>query len=42
MDLWVEEDGTVLYVHNHTPHRVLDTKTLKEAFSGEKPKVIHQ
>ena len=41
MHLWVESARTVLYVHNHTPHIVLENKTHEEVFSGKKPEVIH-
>ena len=41
MHIWEEAVRTVVYVQNCTPHRVLDNKTLEEAFSGEKPKVSH-
>ena len=41
MHLWAEATRTTVYVHNRTPHRVIDNKTLKEDFSGEKPKVSH-
>ena len=41
MHLWEEATRTFVFVHNHTPHRVLDNKTPEEAFSREKPKVIH-
>ena len=41
MHRWAEESRTNVYVQNRTPHRVLDNKTLEEAFSGEKPKVRH-
>ena len=41
MHLWAEATRIVLYVHNHTPHQVLDNKTPEEAFSGEKPEVEH-
>ena len=37
MNLWTEAARTVVYVKNHTPHRVLDNKTPKEVFSGNKP-----
>ena len=30
-----------MYVKNHTPHQLLDNKTLEEAFSGEKVEVNH-
>ena len=35
--LWVEAARTIVYAQNHTPHQVLDNKTLEEDFSGEKP-----
>ena len=41
MHLWEEATRTTVYVQNHTPNRVLDNKTREEAFSGEKPEVIH-
>ena len=41
MKNWVEEARTVVYIQNHTPHRVLDNKTLEEAFLGEKPQFNH-
>ena len=41
MHLWVQVARTIVYVHNCTPHRVLDNKTPKETFSDEKPEVIH-
>ena len=41
MHLWVEAVRTNVYVQNHTPHRVLDNKTPKDDFLGEKPKFIH-
>ena len=28
-----------MYVHNHTPHQVLDNNTLEEDLLGEKPEV---
>ena len=30
-----------MYLQNRTPHRVLDNKTLVEAFSGDKPEFSH-
>jgi hypothetical protein len=30
-----------MYVHNRSPHKVLEKKTPEEIFSGEKSKVIH-
>ena len=41
MHLWAEASKTVVYVQNHTPHRVLENKTLEEVFSDKKPEVIH-
>ena len=41
MHLSVESTRKMVYVQNRTPHRVLDNKTLEEAFLGEKPEVIH-
>ena len=36
-----EAAKTVVYVQNHTPHRVLENKTRKEVFCGKKPEFIH-
>ena len=41
MHLWVKEARTIVYVHNRTPHRLLDNKTSKEYFSREKLEVNH-
>ena len=41
MHLWVEAAKTVVYIQNHTPHRVLENKTLEEVFSGKKLEVSH-
>ena len=41
MHLWAEAARTTVYVHNRTPHRVLDNNTFEEEFLGEKPEVIH-
>ena len=40
MHLWLEVAIIAMYVHNRTPHRVLDNKTPAEDFSGEKPEFI--
>ena len=32
MHLWIEAIRTVVYVQNHTPHIVLENKTLEEVF----------
>ena len=37
MHLWAEVAITTMYVQNHTPHQVIENKTLKEGFSEEKP-----
>ena len=31
----------MVYVHNYTPHKVLENKTPEEVFSGKKPEVSH-
>ena len=41
MHLWAEAARTTVYVHNRTPHRALENKTLEEVFSGQKPEVSH-
>ena len=41
MHLWAEAARTTVYVQNHTPHRVLENKTLEEVFSGKKLEVSH-
>jgi hypothetical protein len=41
MHLWAEEAITPVYVQNRLSHSALGFKTLKEIFSGKKPKVIH-
>ena len=41
MHLWVEASRESMYVHNCTPHRVLENKTPEEVFSGKKLEVSH-
>ena len=41
MHLWDEAARIAVYVQNHTPHRVLENKTLEEVFSRKKPEVIY-
>ena len=41
MHLWEEATRTVVYVQNHTSHKVLENKTTEEAFYGKKPEFIH-
>jgi hypothetical protein len=39
--LWVEACYTAVYLQNRSPHRVVGSMTLEEAFSGKKPEVGH-
>jgi transposase InsO family protein len=41
MFLWEEACNTEVYVQNISPHKILWEKTMKEAFSGVKPKIGH-
>jgi hypothetical protein len=41
MNLWAREMKTTVYMHNKSPHKVLENKTPEEMFSGEKLEVIH-
>jgi hypothetical protein len=41
MFLWVEACNTIVYIQNWCPHRILEDKTLEEAFTSVKPKVSH-
>ena len=41
MHIWEEAARTTMYVHNHSPHRVLENKTPEELFSDKKPEVSH-
>jgi IS30 family transposase len=41
MHMWEEVAKTVVYVHNRSPHKILENKTPEEMFSGEKMKVNH-
>ena len=41
MNIWEEATRTTVYVHNHTPCRVLENKDPEEVFSRKKPKVSH-
>ena len=41
MHLWAEAAKTTVYVQNHTPHRVLEKKTLEGVFSGKKLEFSH-
>ena len=33
--------STTMYIHNRSPHAVLDEKTHEEVFTGEKPDISH-
>jgi hypothetical protein len=37
MFLWGEAAMTIVYVHNRSPHHILNNMTPKEAFSRKKP-----
>ena len=39
--LWEEATSIVVYIQNKSPHAVLDEKTPKEVFTGEKPDISH-
>ena len=41
MYLWAEASRTTVYVHNHSPHKVLENKKPEEVFFGKKPQVNH-
>ena len=41
MHLWAEATKTMVYVQNHTPHRVLENKTPEDVFSSKKLEFIH-
>ncbi len=41
LHLWVEACNTVVYVHNRSPHRILEMKKLDEAYYGKRPDVGH-
>ena len=41
MHIWAEASKTTVYVHNCTPHRVLENKTLEDVFFGKKIEVSH-
>jgi hypothetical protein len=38
--LWAEAAMTTVYVHNKSPHQVLENKTPEEMFLGDKLEVI--
>jgi hypothetical protein len=40
-EFWGEVVNTIVYIKNQCPTKVLDSKTLQEAWSGRKPDVFH-
>ena len=41
LHLWAEECNIAVYVQNCSPHQILESKILEEAYSGERPDVGH-
>jgi hypothetical protein len=41
MFLWAEACNTKIYIQNQCPHKILEDKTLEEAFTGVKSKVSY-
>lgn len=41
LHLWAKACNTMVYVHNHSPHRILHMKTPKEAYSSKRLDVGH-
>ena len=41
LHLWAKACNIVVFVQNHSPHRILGMSTLEEAFSGKKPNVSY-
>jgi hypothetical protein len=41
MFLWLEACNTVVYLQKRSPHRILEGKTPKEAFTGNRPDIRH-
>jgi hypothetical protein len=41
MMLWAEVCNTTIYVQNKSPHKILEDKTLEEAFTGVKLEIGH-
>ena len=41
MHIWAEASRIVVYVHNRTPHKVIENKTSEEVFCSKKPEISH-
>jgi hypothetical protein len=41
MFLWIKASNTIVYIHNISPHQILEDKTLEEAFIEVKLEVNH-
>ena len=41
LHLWVEACNTTIYVHNCSPHQILEMKTPEKVYSGKRPDVGH-
>lgn len=41
MLLWADACKTTVYLQNRSPHKILEDKTLEEAFTGVKPDIRH-
>ena len=39
--LWAKATSTAVYIQNRSPHAILDEKTPKEVFTGEKSDISH-
>jgi hypothetical protein len=39
LEFWEEACNTTVYVQNKSPHRILEDKTPKEAFTGVRPEI---
>ena len=41
LNLWAEACNTTVYVQNHSPHRILEMKTIEEDYYGKRTDVGH-
>jgi hypothetical protein len=39
--LWAETCNTTVYLQNKSPHKILEDKTMEEAFIGKRPEIGH-
>jgi len=39
--MWVEACNTTVYLQNRSPHKILEDKTLEEAFTCKRPEIGH-